>query len=77
MDEFQENVDKLGVLSDEIIALMPAEPSSELEAKVAELLARLVQHLEYMDETGDEDAEEADVEVEADAALEAEAADEV
>lgn len=77
MDEFQENVDKLGVLSDEIIALMPAEPSSELEAKVAELIARLVQHLEYMDETGDEDAEEADVEVEADAALEAEAADEV
>ena len=77
MDEFQENVDKLGVLSDEIIALLPAEPSSELEAKVAELLARLVQHLEYMDETGDEDAEDADVELEADAALEAEAADEV
>jgi hypothetical protein len=57
VDEFQENVDKLGILSDEIIALMPAEPGTELEAKVAELLARLVQHLEYMDETGDEDVE--------------------
>jgi hypothetical protein len=64
MDEFQENVDKLGILSDEIIALMPAEPGTELEAKMAELLARLVQHLEYMDETGDDDEEEEEVEVE-------------
>ena len=73
MDEFQDNVDKLGILSDEIIALMPAEPGTELEAKVAELLARLVQHLEYMDETGDEDVEEDAPELEVE--LEAEAAD--
>jgi len=58
MDEFQENVDKLAILSDEIMALMPEEPGTEFEAKVGELLARLVQHLEYMDETGDDDAEE-------------------
>lgn len=58
MDEFQENVDKLAILSDEIMALMPEEPITEFEAKVGELLARLVQHLEYMDETGDDDAEE-------------------
>lgn len=58
MDEFQENVDKLAILSDEIVALMPEEPGTEFEAKVGELLARLVQHLEYMDETGDDDAEE-------------------
>ncbi len=63
MDEFQDNVEKLGILSDEIIALMPAEPGTELEAKMAELLARLVQHLEYMDETGEDDEEE-EVEVE-------------
>jgi hypothetical protein len=65
MDEFQENVDKLAILSDEIMALMPEEPGTEFEAKVGELLARLVQHLEYMDETGDDDAEEEEVEVEA------------
>jgi hypothetical protein len=65
MDEFQDNVEKLGILSDEIIALMPAEPGTELEAKMAELLARLVQHLEYMDETGEDDEEEEEeVEVE-------------
>ena len=58
MDEFQENVDKLAILSDEIMALMPEDPGTEFEAKVGELLARLVQHLEYMDETGDDDAEE-------------------
>ena len=64
MDEFQENVDKLAILSDEIMALMPEEPGTEFEAKVGELLARLVQHLEYMDETGDDDAEEEEVEAE-------------
>jgi hypothetical protein len=54
MDEFQDNVDKLGVLADEIVALMPEEPATELEAKVAELLARLIQHLEYMEDDGEE-----------------------
>jgi hypothetical protein len=69
MDEFQENVDKLGILADELVALLPAEPTTELEAKVAEMLARLIQHLEYMDEAGDgedevlEDGAEAEAEV--------------
>jgi hypothetical protein len=55
MDEFQENVDKLGILSDELVALLPAEPTTELEAKVAEMVARLIQHLEYMEDDGEED----------------------
>jgi hypothetical protein len=55
MDEFQENVDKLGILADELVALLPAEPQTELEAKVAEMLARLIQHLEYMEDDGEED----------------------
>ena len=55
MDEFQENVDKLGILADELVALLPAEPATELEAKVAEMLARLIQHLEYMEDDGEED----------------------
>lgn len=70
MDEFQANVEKLAVLADEIVALLPDEPSSELEAKAAEMVARLIQHLEYMDETGDDEVEaedgvEVDVEDEA------------
>lgn len=65
MDEFQANVEKLAVLADEIVALLPDEPSSELEAKAAEMVARLIQHLEYMDETGDDEVEAEDgVEVE-------------
>ena len=68
MDEFQQNIEQLTALADELIALMPEEPGTEFEAKVAEMLARLTQHLEYMDETGDE--EEAEVE---DDAVEAEA----
>jgi hypothetical protein len=67
MDEFQENVDKLGILADELVALLPAEPTTELEAKVAEMLARLIQHLEYMDETGDEEDEVLEDEAEAEA----------
>jgi hypothetical protein len=55
MDEFQENVDKLGILADELVALLPAEPGTELEAKVAEMVARLIQHLEYMEDDGEED----------------------
>lgn len=54
MDEFQENVDKLGILADELVALLPAEPGTELEAKVAEMVARLIQHLEYMEDDGEE-----------------------
>ena len=60
MDEFQANVEKLAVLADEIVALLPDEPSSELEAKAAEMVARLIQHLEYMDETGDDEFEAED-----------------
>lgn len=71
MDEFQQNVEQLTILADELIALMPEEPASEFEAKVAEMLARLTQHLEYMDETGDD--EEAEVEVDEAEAVEAEA----
>jgi hypothetical protein len=71
MDEFQENVDKLGILADELVALLPAEPTTELEAKVAEMVARLIQHLEYMDETGDEEDEV----LEDEAAAEAEVVD--
>jgi hypothetical protein len=55
MDEFQENVDKLGILADELVALLPAEPGTELEAKVAEMVARLIQHLEFMEDDGEED----------------------
>ena len=55
MDEFQENVDKLGILADELVALLPAEPTTELEAKVAEMVARLIQHLEFMEDDGEED----------------------
>lgn len=75
MDEFQANVEKLAVLADEIVALLPDEPSSELEAKAAEMVARLIQHLEYMDETGDDEVEAEDgVEVEVELEDEAAAA---
>lgn len=69
MDEFQENVDKLNILVDEVVALMPEDPTNELEAKMAELVARLAQHLEYMAETGEEEEDaELEVELEDDAA---------
>jgi hypothetical protein len=48
-------VDKLGILADELVALLPAEPGTELEAKVAEMVARLIQHLEFMEDDGEED----------------------
>ena len=67
MDEFQENVDKLNILVDEVVALMPEEAASEFDAKVAELVARLAQHLEYMADTGEEEAE-VEVELEDEAA---------
>lgn len=73
MDEFQANVDKLGILADELVALLPAEPATELEAKVAEMLARLIQHLEYMEDDGEDEDEDEVLEDEAEA--EAEVAD--
>jgi hypothetical protein len=49
MEEFDMNVEQLGILADELVALLPEEPSTELEAKVAELISRLVQHFEMLD----------------------------
>ena len=50
---------------------LPAYQDYTVRAKVAEMLARLTQHLEYMDETGDEDEAEAEVEDTAEVEVEA------
>jgi hypothetical protein len=56
MDEFQENVDKLGILADELVALLPAElPTSYTEADespIRESLGHLRRAFELFTQVG-------------------------
>jgi len=72
MEELNASIEGLAALVDELIALLPEEPETELDLKAAELAARVVEHLALIDalpeepeeEEMDEDtAEVADVEV--------------
>ncbi|MBM4073934.1 MAG: hypothetical protein FJ271_34215 [Planctomycetes bacterium] len=74
MDEFQENIEQIEAVLDEIVALLPEEATTDLEVKTAELVARVVQHLEYMAETGDEEGANEEEAEEGEEVLEAEAA---
>ena len=49
MEEFEENLDVVATLAEELTALLPEEPTTELEAKVAEFLGRVVQHMALLE----------------------------
>lgn len=69
MEEYEAMIEEFGVVMDDLVALLPEEPSTELEAKAAQLVAlgvRLLEALAMADEEPAEDgAEEAPVDVEA------------
>lgn len=58
MDELNASIEGLGAVVDELIALLPEEPATELDAKAAELVGRVVEHLALIDAMPDEPAEE-------------------
>jgi hypothetical protein len=66
VEEYDANVEKVGLVVDELVALLPEEPATELEAKAAELVALVIAHLEMLAMAEDDGAE-----VEAEAAAEA------
>ena len=49
MEEFEANLDVVATLAEELAALLPEEPANELQAKVAEFLARVVQHMALLE----------------------------
>jgi len=72
MEELNASIEGLAALVDELIALLPEEPETELDLKAAELAARVVEHLALIDalpeepeeeEMAEDTAEVADVEV--------------
>jgi hypothetical protein len=67
MEDFETNLVAIEGVVGELMELLPDEPSTELEAKVAELLGLVEQHMALlvaMDAEGDDaDAEEAADEV--------------
>lgn len=65
MEEFDNNLAALEVVLGEVVELLPEEPTTELEAKVAELAARLTQHLALLDMAAQPEPEEVEDEVEA------------
>lgn len=71
MEEYDDNLAKIGIVADELVALLPEEPSTELEAKVAEMVALVIAHMEMLSMA---EAEGEDAAVEADAEAEVEAA---
>jgi hypothetical protein len=49
MEELNTSIEGLAALVDELIALLPEEPETELDLKAAELAARVVEHLALID----------------------------
>jgi len=74
MEEYDANLEKLGVIVDELVALLPEEPATELEAKAAQLVAQLVAHMEML-AAMEADTADVEVELETEAAAPAEVAD--
>lgn len=68
MDEYEAMIEEFGVVMDDLVALLPEEPSTELEAKAAQLVALGVRLLETLamadEEPAEEGAEEVPVDVE-------------
>jgi len=66
MDEYEAMIEEFGVVMDDLVALLPEEPATELEAKAAQLVALGVKLVEMLNMEGEGDAEEeegAEVEV--------------
>ena len=60
MDEFEAMMEEFGTVMDDLIALLPEEPTSELEAKAGQLVALGVKVMETLSAAQNE----AEVEVE-------------
>jgi len=58
MEELNASIEGLAALVDELIALLPEEPETELDLKAAELAARVVEHLALIDALPEEPEEE-------------------
>jgi hypothetical protein len=65
MEEYEANLGEIGVIMDDLVALLPEEPATELEAKAAQLVAQLVIHLEMLASMEDEEGEDEVLEDEA------------
>ena len=64
MEEFENSLAALGQVSAELVELLPEEPTTELEAKVAEFLARVTQHLALLDMATEPEPEDVEDEAE-------------
>ena len=73
MEEYEANLEEIGVIMDDLVALLPEEPATELEAKAAQLVAQLVIHLEMLASMEEEEGD--DEVLEDEAAAEAEVID--
>lgn len=62
MDEYEAMLAEFGVVIDDLVALLPEEPSTELEAKAAQLSALGIKLLEVLAMEEEDDAEEEEVE---------------
>jgi len=65
MEEFDNNLAAVEQVAAELVELLPEDPTTELEAKVAEFLARVTQHLALLDIAIQPEPEEVEDEVEA------------
>lgn len=63
MDEYEAMIEEFGVVMDDLVALLPEEPATELEAKAAQLVALGVKLLETLSMEGEDDAGEEEEEV--------------
>jgi hypothetical protein len=60
MEEFEANLEALELTLGELVELLPEEPTTEVEAKAFELVARVTQHLALLDMATEPEPEEAE-----------------
>lgn len=62
VEEIEQTVEAIGALQDELLAILPDEPESEVELKAAELVGRVSQLLSQLATLADEGESDEDME---------------
>ena len=62
VEEIEQTIEAIGALQDELLAILPDEPESELELKAAELVGRVSQLMSQLATLGDDAEPDEDME---------------
>jgi hypothetical protein len=62
VEEIEQTIEAIGALQDELLAILPDDPESELELKASELVGRVSQLMSQLASLGDDAEPDEDME---------------